>query len=141
MKKRVKYFFIFTLFFFYTTDTLASDASSYVRSAAKTHGVPPHFALRIAKLESGVRCGVHNRSSGAVGPMQILPSTARTLGYRNIRRSSCATQVNAGMKYLAYCLRITRHNHFQAAKCYTGGPGALKTRNSRANKYAMRATR
>ena len=141
MKNRVRYFYILASFFIYAVETHASDASNYVKMAAKTHGVPQSFALRIAKLESGVKCGVHNRASGATGPMQILPSTARTLGYRNIRGASCATQVNAGMKYLSYCLRITRHDLFRAAKCYTGGPGALKSRNSRAHKYAVRATR
>ena len=72
--------------------------------------------------------------------MQILPSTARTLGYPNIRGSSCATQVNAGMKYLAYCVKVSRGNLYNAARCYTGGPGVLKHRNSRVHKYAMRAT-
>lgn len=121
--------------------THAADATSYVVNAAKTHGVPVQFALRVAKAESGIKCGVHNRRSGATGPMQILPSTARSLGYRNIRQAACPTQVSAGMKYLAYCLKITRHNHYNAARCYNGGPGALKSNSRSAHRYASKVTR
>lgn len=127
--------------FLLSTPAHSADAVTYVRSAALTLGVPVSFALRIAHIESGARCGINNKSSGATGPMQILPSTARGLGYHNIRKASCSTQVYAGMKYLSYCLRITGHSRYNAARCYTGGPGALKFHNKRVHHYAMKASR
>lgn len=96
-----------------------SDAKPLVINAAKRHGVPVEFALRVAKIESGVSCG-RVGSSGERGPLQILPSTARALGYRNIRAASCATQTDAGMKHLAICWRKTR-NAWRAAACHNQG--------------------
>lgn len=96
-----------------------ADARPMVVSSAKRHGVPVDFALRVAKVESGVKCG-RVGSSGERGPLQILPSTARSLGYKNIRASSCATQTDAGMKHLAICWRKTK-NKWRAAACHNQG--------------------
>ena len=96
-----------------------ADAKLLVINSAKRHGVPADFALRVAKVESGVRCG-HVGSSGERGPLQILPSTARSLGYKNIRTASCATQTDAGMKHLAMCWKKTR-NKWLAAACHNQG--------------------
>lgn len=95
------------------------DASHLVVSSAKRHGVPVGFALRVAKHESGLRCG-RVGSSGERGPLQILPSTARALGYKNIRGASCATQTEAGMKHLAICWHKTK-NKWRAAACHNQG--------------------
>ena len=38
----------------------AADATRYVTTSAKTHGVPVSFALKMARIESGVRCGQRN---------------------------------------------------------------------------------
>lgn len=96
-----------------------ADAKHLVISSAKRHGVPVNFALRVAKVESGVKCG-RVGSSGERGPLQILPSTARSLGYKNIRGTSCATQTDAGMKHLAICWRKTR-SAWRAAACHNQG--------------------
>lgn len=96
-----------------------ADAKPLVISAAKRHGVPVTFALKVAKVESGVKCG-RVGSSGERGPLQILPSTARALGYKNIRAASCAIQTDAGMKHLAICWKKTR-NLWKAAACHNQG--------------------
>ena len=124
-----------------STNAFASDATGFVTTSARKFGVPVHFALKIAKIESGIRCGVHNRHSGATGPMQILPSTARHLGFRNIRGSSCATQVHAGMKYLAFCVNFAHGNLYNAARCYNAGPGGMRSRNRAVHRYASAAVR
>lgn len=134
-------FLVTFIAFTFATPAFATDATGYVKSAARSHGVPVNFALKIAKIESGAKCGVHNHSSGATGPMQILPSTARKIGFRNIRSASCATQVNAGMKYLKFCIKHAHGNLYNAARCYNGGPGGMKTRNKSIHKYAAKATR
>jgi len=118
-----------------------ADAKPLVISAAKRHGVPVHFALRVAHVESGVKCG-RTGAAGEKGPLQILPSTARGLGYKNIRAASCATQTDAGMKHLAMCWRKTR-NLWRAAACHNQGISVAYGRkvNKRAARYANKVVR
>lgn len=108
------------------TPAHASDASDYVRASARAHGVPVAFALRIAKAESGIQCGRRNPRSTASGPLQVLKGTARSLGYRgDIRRASCMTQTNYGMKHLALCWRGARGNASLAKLCHQRGVSVL----------------
>jgi soluble lytic murein transglycosylase-like protein len=118
-----------------------ADAQPLVISAAKRHGVPVHFALRVAKVESGVKCG-RTGAAGEKGPLQILPSTARGLGYKNIRAASCATQTDAGMKHLAICYKKTR-NLWRAAACHNQGISVAYGRkvNRHAARYANKVAR
>lgn len=119
----------------------ASDATRLVTSAAKRHGVPVSFALKIARQESGIQCGNHN-ASGATGPLQIMPRSARALGYRgHIRRASCATQTEYGMKHLAMCYRGAKGNQRRAAACHYQGISALKRVSRAGAAYAARVVR
>jgi soluble lytic murein transglycosylase-like protein len=114
-----------------------SDASGLVRAAAAKHGVPASFALKVGRQESGNRCGLRGRH-GEVGPLQILPATARGLGYKSIRSASCATQVDAGMKHLAKCYRGMKGDMWKAAACHNAGLGTIKSQRFPAysRKYA-----
>ena len=104
----------------------ATDATGLVRAEALRQGVPVSFALRMAHVESGVRCHNHNRRSTASGPLQILRGTARSLGYRgDIRRASCAVQTHYGMKHLALCYRGAKGNQALARRCHQVGVSAL----------------
>ena len=104
----------------------AADATALVRAEALRQGVPVSFALRIARIESGVRCHNHSRNSSASGPLQILRGSARALGYRgNIRKASCATQTHYGMKHLAMCYRAAKGNQALAKKCHQRGISAI----------------
>lgn len=116
-------------FLFAVSDSHAGDATHYVTSAAKAHGVPVHFALKMAKIESGVKCGRRNPKSTASGPLQVLKGTARAMGYRgDIRRASCATQTHYGMKHLAMCYRGARGNLALAKRCHQVGVSVLYKR-------------
>lgn len=107
----------------------ASDATSLVAAAAKRHGVPASFALHMAKLESGVKCGVHNRRSSASGPLQVVRGTARAMGYRgDIRRASCAVQTEYGVKALAMCWRAAKGRPALAKRCHQQGISAIYRR-------------
>jgi soluble lytic murein transglycosylase-like protein len=124
------------------TTAYSADATRLVTSAAKAHGVPVHFALRIAKIESGVKCGRRNPKSSASGPLQVLKGTARGLGYKgDIRRASCAVQTNYGVKHLAMCWRGARGNAHRAAACHYQGVSALKRVNKAGAAYARKAVR
>jgi soluble lytic murein transglycosylase-like protein len=120
----------------------AADATGIVKQMASKHGVPQSFALRVAKVESGVKCG-RVGAAGERGPLQVLPRTAAGLGYKNIRKASCATQTSAGMKHLAICYRGARGNQFRAAACHNGGFGVLRWKRipKSIQAYARKVTR
>jgi soluble lytic murein transglycosylase-like protein len=104
----------------------ASDATHLVTSEARRQGVPVGFALKMARIESGVRCHNHNKRSSASGPLQVLRGTARSLGYRgDIRRASCATQTHYGMKHLAMCWRAAKGRPALAKRCHQSGISAV----------------
>ena len=110
----------------WATSAHAYDASSYVAAEARRQGVPVAFALRMAKIESGAQCHNNSKTSSASGPLQVLRSTARSLGYRgDIRRASCATQTHYGMKHLAMCYRAARGNQALAKRCHQQGISAV----------------
>ena len=119
--------FVIAAMLIFPLPVMAADATGIVKQMARKHGVPQSFAIRVARVESGIKCGRIGRA-GERGPLQILPRTAAGLGYRNIRKASCATQTSAGMKHLAICYRGARGNQFRAAACHNGGFGVLKWR-------------
>jgi soluble lytic murein transglycosylase-like protein len=125
-----------------TSAAQAADATGIVKQMASRHGVPQSFALRVARVESGVKCG-RVGAAGERGPLQVLPRTAAGLGYKNIRKASCATQTSAGMKHLAICYRGARGNQFRAAACHNGGFGVLKWKRipKSIQAYARKVTR
>ncbi len=120
----------------------ASDATSLVVAAAKRHRVPVDLAVRVGRAESGLQCHRHNRS-GASGPLQIMPSTARAMGYRgpSIRRASCAVQTEWGMRHLAMCYRGAKGDRRIAAACHYQGVSALRRVSKAGAAYARRVAR
>lgn len=124
------------------TPATASDATSLVVAAAKRHRVPVDLAVRVGRAESGLQCHRHNRS-GASGPLQIMPSTARAMGYRgpSIRRASCAVQTEWGMRHLAMCYRGARGDRRVAAACHYQGVSALRRVSKAGAAYARRVAR
>lgn len=116
----------------------AMDATSYIKSYASKFGVPIPFAMAVAKVESNHKCGLVGKR-GERGPLQIHPQTAAGLGYKNIVKSSCERQTEAGMAHLAYCWKNASGDTRLAAACHNQGFGVLKTRRiSRgASKYAQ----
>ena len=110
-----------------TATAYAADATRLVTAEAKRQGVPVAFALRVARVESGVQCGKIGKA-GERGPVQILPRTAAALGYHGIDKSACARQTAAGIRHLAICLQKGRSLH-RAAACHNGGFGMLGRRN------------
>lgn len=114
---------------------VAGDATAIVTQEARRQGVPVPFALRMARIESGVKCHNHNKRSTASGPLQILASTARSLGYRgNIRKASCATQTHYGMKHLAICYRGAKGNLALAQRCHQRGVSVIYGRKHGAHR-------
>ena len=78
--------------------------------------------LRLAKLESGYRCNVRGpqtRVGRAVGPLQIMPGSARALGITNL--STCAAQIEAGLRHVEKCIAAGATTYKALAACHVSG--------------------
>lgn len=110
------------LFLFMASSAQAGDAASLIKHYAAEYHVPLSLAMRVAKVESGVRCV----SGRYYGPLQIAYRTAKGIGYRGSQsqfRASCALQTQYGMKHLAMALK-RGGSHVRAACLHNRGLGA-----------------
>lgn len=96
-----------------------SAMAELVMSAARRNGVPTQLALGVASVESGFNPRARSRS-GAVGLMQILPGTARSLGCHG-QLSNPSANAECGTRYLAAILGDHRGNVRVAAAMYNQG--------------------
>jgi len=92
-----------------------------VAAAERRHGIPAGLLDALVEVESGGR--PHSISStGAVGPGQLLPSTARALGVGDPFDSEEGVEGSA--RYLADQLRRFRTVRLAVA-AYNAGPGVV----------------
>ncbi len=93
-----------------------------VAATARRHGVPPSLALAVAYQESGFQQRVVS-GVDAVGVMQVLPSTARSLSAqtgRSLDVLRTEDNVTAGVLLLRQLLRSTGSEHGALAGYYQG---------------------
>lgn len=108
----------------WSSASFASNAELLVRKWATIYKLDPEFVLAVAKHESRISCGVIG-SHGERGPLQILPATARGMGFGDIRRASCDIQTKAGVAHLKACYEGSGGNRWRAAACHNQGTAAL----------------
>ena len=104
--------------------TMPSRASvrALVRAAARRHGVPVDLALALSYQESGFQQRVVSPVD-AIGVMQVLPSTARSLGRMHGRHYDILQvrdNVEAGVTLLSDLLRATGDVPHALAGYYQG---------------------
>lgn len=102
-----------------------AEVARIVVEVASAQGVDPSIALAIAHEESGLRpahtvLGPPTRYGRAVGTMQVLPSTARSIGCGNLRDTR--QNVDCGVRYIRMGLQRCGGNVECAARFYHGGP-------------------
>jgi LysM repeat protein len=93
-----------------------------IRASAKRHGVPESLALATAYQESGFQMRVVSPVD-AIGAMQVLPSTARTLGHlhgRTFDLLKASDNVDAGVILLKDLLNATGSPASALAGYYQG---------------------
>jgi soluble lytic murein transglycosylase len=94
-------------------------------AAARLHPtVPLGVALQESRFTPGVSSG-----AGAVGLMQVLPSTASELAGRPISAEALkepALNTDLGSRYLRQLLDQSKGNPFLAVASYNAGPGAAQ---------------
>lgn len=102
----------------------ASDVNS-VKATIVKHaiemGVDPAIALSIARTESGFRHEARS-SHGAVGVFQLMPSTARRMGYNPY---SLNENIKAGITYYKKMYNMFGSVELALA-AYNAGPGNVK---------------
>jgi hypothetical protein len=117
------------------SDTSKQSVAKAVAKEARTRLGEQHVntALRLTKLESGFRChvlGPQTRHGRAVGPLQVLPSSARALGIHNLH-GDCKAQITAGILHMEKCLSVGARTYSQMAACHVAGWGGWNKRLTR----------
>ncbi|WP_394886154.1 lytic transglycosylase domain-containing protein (plasmid) [Mesorhizobium sp. AaZ16] len=88
----------------------AGDANGFRELAtceAKQLGLPPQFATAVMEIESGFNPGAKGKA-GEIGLMQVMPSTARMLGFHgdSDQLADPAINIALGVRYLAEAHRL-----------------------------------
>ena len=93
--------------------------------------VDPALALSIAKKESGFRHELRS-PHGAVGVFQLLPSTAKRLGYNPYYLSE---NIKAGLTYYKMMYKMFGSTELALA-AYNAGPGTVRRAGGKIPPYA-----
>ena len=95
-----------------------------VMREAESQGVPPALADAVAVVETGYNPAAIG-SSGEIGLMQIMPSTAAMLGFRGTTQQlwDPATNIHLAVSYLARAWTMSGGNVCRALMKYRAGWG------------------
>jgi soluble lytic murein transglycosylase-like protein len=104
-------------------DKKASNFDELIETVARENNVSPALVKAVIQAESRFNANVVS-SHGAVGLMQILPSTARAMGVRNITRPE--DNITAGTRYLRILLDQFGDEETLALAAYNCGPDLIR---------------
>ena len=93
-----------------------------IQEAARKYNVDPRLVSAVAETESNGNQDVVS-SAGAVGVMQLMPSTAASLGVNPYDK---AQNIEGGTKYLRQMLDTFNGDVQKAVAAYNAGPGAVQ---------------
>jgi len=100
----------------------AAAIADAVERAAAQHSLPPELIHSVIKVESNYN-PVAVSSKGALGLMQLIPSTARRFGV--LDAFDPADNIQGGAKYLRYLLDLFGGDYPLALAAYNAGEGAV----------------
>lgn len=93
-----------------------------IEQAARKYNVDPNLVHAVVKVESNYNPRAVSHA-GAVGLMQLVPSTARRFGVLN--SFDPRQNIEAGVRYLKYLQTLYRNNMRLALAAYNAGEGAV----------------
>ena len=99
----------------------SNNPDEILKYAAQNQGLDQDFVRSVAKVESGLNQAAVSRK-GAMGLMQLMPSTAAGLG---VNATQMADNARGGAKYLRYLLIRYHGNSALALAAYNAGPDAV----------------
>jgi soluble lytic murein transglycosylase-like protein len=103
-----------------------------IREASQKYSLDHQLLTAIMFVESS--CKTKARSGkGAVGLMQLMPSTAEWLGVKNVH--SPRENIMGGAKYMSYLLKKFDGDVELALAAYNSGPVAVRKHESRVPPY------
>jgi len=101
----------------------AQQYEGIIRQASETYNVPVKLITSVIKHESNFNNSVVSHA-GASGLMQLMPSTAKWLGVKNVFDPT--DNIMGGTKYLRQMLDQHGENIELALAAYNAGPGNVK---------------
>ena len=105
------------------TDTSRSEINDLIEKYAEKNGLDSDFVKAVIKQESGFNPNATS-SCGAMGLMQLMPSTAQGLGVKNAYDAE--QNIMGGTKYLKGLMDRFDNNKSLALAAYNAGPNAVK---------------
>jgi len=96
-------------------------------------------AVRIAYVESRYNpraIGPRTKHGRAAGVMQVMPGTARALGFNPKRLTEPSYGIAAGVAHMRLCVRSGVVTDAQMAVCHLSGAGGWRRKSKMKTKYA-----
>jgi soluble lytic murein transglycosylase-like protein len=112
--------------------SLSDEQAAYalkVAQKAEEMGIPKTLALGIVMNESGFNPKVPDSKAGAIGLMQVMPATGKSLGYSVDQLRNEDANIEAGLKALKENLDRTKGDWLLSAALYNAGDKSLSNTN------------
>ena len=126
---------------FFAVSPSYKQVKHHLREASRAQGIDYELLQALIATESGFDAAAVS-PRGAVGLMQVMPTTAKRYGVQADRRATVeqklvdpATNIRAGSRYLRYLLDLYPRNVELALAAYNAGEGAVLRAGNRIPNY------